>query len=76
MRDYKLEEEPEFPITVTFPEMGKQWRFSTKQQLANHLEWFDSSDPDETAVIVDAKGRHVRVKVEALQLIELSLAEH
>lgn len=66
---------PEFPIRVTFHEDGEEWVLDSFDELASSLEWFDSDDPTENASVVDGKGRPVRVKVEALELLRFELVQ-
>ena len=58
---------PVFPITVTFDD-GDVWVFEDPEHIETSLEWFDSEDPDEGAVVTDASGRRVRLKVVALDI--------
>jgi hypothetical protein len=68
-----VKHQPEFPIVVTFQEDGDKWVLESADELACSLEWFDSEDPEERAVVVDAKNRPVRLRVEKLKLISLEL---
>jgi hypothetical protein len=64
--------EPTFPITVYFDD-GTKWELRSPDALAYNLEWFDSDEGDDIQVL-DANGRRVSVKVEALELKRLMLA--
>ena len=54
---------PEFPITVLFHEDGDKWVLDNEDQLVCNLEWFDSSDPEESATVTDNKGRTVHLLI-------------
>lgn len=55
---------PVFPVLVTGSD-GEGWELSDEKELAQTLEWFDSGEPEEDAIVTDALGRRVSVKVEA-----------
>ena len=58
-----------------FHEDGDEWVLGSVGELVSSLEWFDSDDPTENASVVDAAGRTVRLRVEALELRRLELAD-
>ena len=62
--------EPVFPIVVEFLEDGTVWTLESVSEVETNLEWFDSEDPEENAVVRDANNRLVSLKVKQLQLIE------
>jgi len=64
--------EPEFPISVRF-ENGKVEEYEDVDHLIHNLEDFDS-DVDTACDARDARGRPVWLKLELLDLKELSLA--
>ena len=66
------EEQPEFPITVKFDD-GDVWEFENVGEIACTLEWFNSDDPEEEAIVFDNKNRKVRVKVDELNLTVFEL---
>ncbi len=47
---------PEYPIKVLFKEDGEEWFFENKKDIAQNLEWFDSDDPSENAIVTDKNG--------------------
>lgn len=63
---------PEFPISVRF-EDGELEEYEDADDLIHNLEDFDS-DVDTVCDVRDARGRPVRLKLELLDLQELSLA--
>ncbi len=60
---------PEFPLRVFDPEDNTDELFVNEEELACTLEWFDSTDTDETMQVTDSKGRPVRLKIKQLQTI-------
>jgi hypothetical protein len=70
-----MQKQPEYPLTVTFHESGEIWTLVDLDDAACNLEWFDSDDPEEQAVVVDNKGRPVRLKIESLKVIKCELKE-
>lgn len=64
--------QPEFPISVRF-ENGEIEAYDDVEELIHNLEHFDS-DVYEDCEARDALGRRVRLKLELLDLKELSLA--
>lgn len=67
--------DPSFPISVYFEETEEEWIFSDATEMACTLEWFDSDDPEERAIIRDSQNRPVRLKVEKLELVEFRLID-
>jgi hypothetical protein len=59
---------PEFPIKVVFNEDGAEWILENEEEAACTLEWFNSEDPEENAIVTDHYGRIVRLKVEQLKI--------
>ncbi|EJA7361154.1 hypothetical protein [Vibrio alginolyticus] len=51
----KLENKPKFPISVTFLEDGEVWVLDNINELGSNLEWFDSSDPEEEALVKELR---------------------
>ncbi|ELH7813364.1 hypothetical protein Q9F35_005247 [Vibrio harveyi] len=70
----KLENKPKFPISVTFLEDGEVWVLDNINELGSNLEWFDSSDPEEEALVKDVENRDVVLVVEKLEVKEFKLA--
>ncbi|EKO3828912.1 hypothetical protein NTE12_005387 [Vibrio harveyi] len=70
----KLENKPKFPISVTFLVDGEVWVLDNINELGSNLEWFDSSDPEEEALVKDAENRDVVLVVEKLEVKEFKLA--
>lgn len=58
-----------FPITITF-EDGSIEQYKSVEDLQFNLEYFNSDRAPECRV-VDAQGRRVHMKLEALELKEL-----
>lgn len=65
--------EPEFPITIEFLEDNTKWLLKNSHELEINLEWFDSEDPEENAIVLDFKSRPVILKIECLELKEFRL---
>ena len=63
---------PEFPIVVKLSD-GDEWRLANESEIPGTLEWFDTEDPEEDALVVDAKGREVSLKVVALEVVRCQL---
>ena len=59
---------PEFPITVRFHETGVEWTFGSIDELACDLISLNSDDPNENTSVTDARGRAVRLRVNALEV--------
>lgn len=68
-----LIQKPSFPLVIVFHEDNDRWTLNNLEEVAQNLEWFDSDDPDEQATVTDSKGRLVKLKVEALTVIECAL---
>ena len=66
---------PEFPIKVVFFEDNEEWVLENEEELACSLEWFDSDDEDENAIVTDSLGRNVRIKIKGLKIIICQLQE-
>ncbi len=64
---------PEFPLKVFFQETGEEWMLENEVDAVQNLEWFDSEDPNEAAVVTDRLGRLVLLKIEELKVIAMSL---
>jgi len=60
---------PSFPITVFFLEDGDKWILEDEIDIAQNLEWFNSDDPEEQAIVTDKSGKPVRLVVENLELL-------
>jgi hypothetical protein len=60
---------PKFPLTVFFLEDKEEWVLDNEEELACNLEWFDSADEDENAIVTDSLGRNVRLKIMGLKVI-------
>jgi hypothetical protein len=70
---------PQYPLTVRF-EDGTSEVLDTPVEVAGTLEWFDTDDPSDTmtdthGTVIDARGRPVRLKVEALEIVTCELLE-
>ena len=57
-----------------FLEDGEEWIHENKQELAYNLEWFNSEDPEEKALVTDKQGRAVTLVIEELQIKQLKLS--
>lgn len=68
-------QKPSFPLQVVFHEDNDRWILHDLDEVAQNLEWFDSDDPEEHATVTDSKGRRVKLKVEALTVVECILGE-
>ena len=66
--------EPVFPIKVLFKEDGREWILDSHHELACNLEWFDSRDPEENAVVTDKNGKPVVLVIEKLKVKKCYLA--
>lgn len=62
---------PKYPISVLFAEDSEIEIYKTESELVTALEWFDSSDPEWKAQVVDVTGVKVYLKVEALKIVKL-----
>jgi hypothetical protein len=56
---------PEFPLSILFRATGEVVLIETPEEPETELEFFDSDNPGENAIVTDAKGRRVRLVVEA-----------
>ena len=70
---------PQYPLTVRFDD-GTSEVLDTPVEVAGTLEWFDTDDPSDTltdthGTVIDAQGRPVRLKVEALEIVTCELME-
>ena len=66
--------DPQFPLTIKTTDGGAE-TVDTLEDLAMALEWFDSSNSDGSISVVDAKGRDVSVKIEAMQVERLQVTD-
>lgn len=62
-----------FPISIRF-EDGEVQEFQNREDLELDLEYFDS-DKAADCEVTDKLGRRLRLKVHALEIKELSVAE-
>lgn len=62
-----------FPISIRF-ENGEVEEFQNREDLELDLEYFDSEKARDCE-ITDKLGRRIRLKVHALEIKELSVAE-
>jgi len=60
--------QPTYPVSVTFLEDNDVWVFNNEEDLACSLEWFDSRDPKENAIVKDKNEKLVTVVVEKLEI--------
>ena len=60
---------PAYPLIVIDLEDGSKEVFDTEEELACTVEWCNSDDPSENLRVVDAQGREIRLKIEALQVL-------
>ena len=65
---------PTFPLTIKSID-GEDETVENERELALALEWFDSTDGDETIQVVDATGAKVIVVIEAFKILRLEVAE-
>ena len=63
---------PQFPLRILSRD-GTEEHAESRDELVQTLEWFDSEDGDASVQVVDALGRPVLVRIEALQLKALRL---
>jgi len=68
----KRQNYPEFPLTISFLEDGDKWVLDNEEEVAVNLEWFNSEDPEEKAIVKDKKGRPVKIIVESLEIKHIS----
>ena len=72
-------EYPTYPIKVTFLEDEDDdefvWILDNENELVCNLEWFDSRDPEEHAIVEDKFLRRIRVKIEEFRLIEFFIED-
>lgn len=66
---------PQFPLTIFFEEEGEKCILEDEKDAACNLEWFDSDDPEEHAVVKDNQNRLVRLKVKELDVLVCELEE-
>jgi len=68
--------QPEYPLHVLDLLRGEQYTIANELSLCKRIEWYDSESPDDTSeiMILDAKYRRIRLKMEALSVNEFSLA--
>ena len=66
---------PQYPITVADSGSGESQLFTTEEELVTTLEWFNSDDPEYNAVVTDALGRAVQLKIERLEVVICRLSE-
>lgn len=66
---------PKFPLTVLFLEDNEEWVLDSDEELACNLEWFDSTDEEENAIVTDSLGRSVRLKIKGLKVIVCQLED-
>jgi len=59
---------PKFPIKVRFLEDDTEWILDSEIEMVSNLEWFNSDDPGEKALVTDKQGRAVRLTVEELRI--------
>ncbi len=64
-----MNKSPEFPLKIYFKEDSEEWILNDSEEVVCNLEWFNSDDPSEKAVVTDNLGRKVRLKVEKLELL-------
>jgi hypothetical protein len=67
---------PKFPIKVFFTEDSTEWVLDNESELGSNLEWFDSRDPNEKAIVTDSNGNHVVLVVEKLVVKTFQLAQN
>lgn len=70
----RLEVKPEYPLRVKFDD-GEEWTLETPHEVECNLEWFDSEGADRSAVVLDRRGRRVRLIVHALTILTCELEE-
>lgn len=66
------EERPAFPLAVIFAD-GQQATVEDVEDAECNLEWLDTDDLDEPVTVLDALGRRVRLKIEALKIVRCEL---
>lgn len=67
-----VEERPVFPLTVFFAD-GEQATVNDAEDAEYNLEWLDTDDLNEPVTVLDALGRRVRLKIEALKIVRCEL---
>lgn len=65
--------EPKFPMTIVSSD-GDRETVTNREELGMALEWYDSRRDDRSVWVVDADGRLVSLKVEALDVKWMELA--
>ena len=71
-----MQEIPKYPIRVKYNYDGEEIEFEDEAIMASHLEWFDSENPEEDALVTDRLGREVILKVEELEVVKFILKEN
>jgi len=66
-------ETPVYPIQIIFSETNEVITCANELELATALEWFDSEDTQENAVVTDNLGRSIELKIVGLQIIRSRL---
>jgi hypothetical protein len=64
---------PTFPLTIKSDD-GEIETVDNEVELCRQLEWFDSTDGDNTVQVVDATGASVVVVIEAFEIRRLEVA--
>lgn len=65
--------EPRYPITVCLYENNETLVCDNEIELVNELEWFDSEDETENAVVVDSLGRKLVLKIAYLKVVTFTV---
>lgn len=64
--------EATFPLKVVWS--GERCElFENRDDVALNLEWSDTDDNDDGTIVVDAEGRPVRLRVQALTILRLEV---
>lgn len=69
-----MHDRPEYPLRVTYSD-GESVVVEDEMDAVCNLEWLDTEDPVDPVTVVDRFGRPVVLKMEFLEIKELSLKE-
>jgi hypothetical protein len=72
MGDLMIEDHPQYPLRVTFSD-GETVVVEDEVDAVRNLEWLDTEDPEDPVTVIDRLGRPVRLRMEFLEIKELSL---
>ncbi len=64
---------PKFPIKIFFKEDEEEWILNDYEEITCNLEWFDSNDSEENAIVTDDNGKLVNLIVKKLEIVKCEL---